>query len=319
MRFLEQLKALSHYGRFLSVVGGITELKKALDWANWYAVKWWEEIYRELGFDAVRRSPFARALYLSLKRWGYVRNDGSLARRPPRPGYPANSYVIDFLQLYESLDGLGAVNMATNRVDENTMQMLYSSALSQRWHEMLREAFVEYAEVTRYSTLAEPLVREGRLTLKVLERHRPQLYLAYDHRRDSVELAALMLGAQKDRCDGRGICVYAVPTACDFVKLVEPVVPNGVDELLLFDVIYFMQDPARELKCLYKIVKQGGVAAVGQTVVESAPGLFALAAAFGIKHVMGWKDVENVLSAAGFKLHKRVLKYFPGYVAAWTA
>jgi hypothetical protein len=59
-----------------------------LKWSEWYAVKWWEEVYSELGLQSIRESVFARALFISLKIRGYLREDGRIKKRPEKPEYP---------------------------------------------------------------------------------------------------------------------------------------------------------------------------------------------------------------------------------------
>ena len=57
---------------------------------------------------------------------------------------------------------------------------------------------------------------------------------------------------------------------------------------------------------------------VGQQVVESTPGLVAMVAAMGAKHVFSWKGVEKMLIASGYELERRYLLYLPYYIAIWN-
>jgi hypothetical protein len=111
----------------VEAAGGVKQLKTALKWSEWYAVKWWREVYGELGLQAVRDGLFARALFVSLKLRGYVDGRGRVGRRPEKPEYPTNSYAVEFVEFHESFDKLGAVNVAANKIDEATLSILYSA------------------------------------------------------------------------------------------------------------------------------------------------------------------------------------------------
>jgi len=123
MRFVEEINVLRYYKPFIEAAGGVGQIKRALGWSTWYAVKWWDEVFSDLGLSSIRESVFARALYISLKIRGYVREDGRNKKRPKKPEYPTNSYAIEFVELHESFDRIGAVNVATNRADENTISI----------------------------------------------------------------------------------------------------------------------------------------------------------------------------------------------------
>ena len=100
-------------------------------------MKWWEEVYSELGLQSIRESVFARALFILLRIRGYLREVGRIKKRPEKPEYPTNSYAIEFVELHESFDRVGAVNVATDKADENTLAVLYSTMLSQGWYRIL--------------------------------------------------------------------------------------------------------------------------------------------------------------------------------------
>jgi len=78
-----------------------------------------------------------------------------------------------------------------------------------------------------------------------------------------------------------------------------------------------MLDPIKELTCISQITGQAGKYLVSQQVAESTPGLVAVVASFGAKHVFSWKGVEQMLKSAGYELTKRHLRYTPYYTAVW--
>lgn len=191
MRFVEEINVLRYYKPFIEAAGGVGQVKRALGWSTWYAVKWWDEVFSDIGLSSIRESVFARALYISLKIRGYVREDGHIKKRPEKPEYPTNSYAIEFVELHESFDRIGAVNVATNRADENTISIVYSTMLSQGWYKILRRTFLQLVGIERHQVIFEPIVKEGHDAMAVLEMHKPKLYIGFDYRRDNLELAAV--------------------------------------------------------------------------------------------------------------------------------
>jgi hypothetical protein len=55
MRFVEELNVLRYYKPFIDAGGGVKQVQTALKWSEWYAVKWWEEVYSELGASVHKR------------------------------------------------------------------------------------------------------------------------------------------------------------------------------------------------------------------------------------------------------------------------
>jgi hypothetical protein len=316
MRLVEELNALRYYKPFIEAGGGVKQVRTALRWSEWYAVKWWEEVYSELGLQSIRESVFARALFISLRIRGYVREDGRIKKRPEKPEYPTNSYAMEFVDLHESFDRIGAVNVAANKADENTLAILYSTMLSQGWYKILRQTFLRLVEIERYPAIFEPIVKEGHTAAAVMEITTPKLYIGFDYRRDNVELASAMLRTRPGECGGR-ICIFQAPTACDAVKIARRYAPSGVDAVLMLHTLYWLLDPVKELTCISQIIAPGGKLLVGQQVVESTPGLIAIEASFGAKHVFSWKGVEQILRSAGYQLSRRYLRYMPYYIAVW--
>jgi len=316
MRFVEEINVLRYYKPFIEAAGGVGQIKRALGWSTWYAVKWWDEVFSDLGFSSIRGSVFARALYISLKIRGYVREDGHIKKRPEKPEYPTNSYAIEFVELHESFDRIGAVNVATNRADENTISIIYSTMLSQGWYKILRRTFLQLVGVERHQVIFEPIVKEGHNAMAVLEMHRPKLYIGFDYRRDNLELAAATLGVKPGECT-KGACLIHASTICDAVHRIRNIAPWGVDAVLLLHTLYWLIDPVRELQCIAAVTGKNTQMLVGQQVVESTPGTLAMVVSMGAKHVFSWKGVENTLKAASFSLQKRYLAYTPYYIAIW--
>jgi hypothetical protein len=55
MRFVEEPNVLRYYKPFVDAGGGgVKQVQTALKWSEWYAVKWWEEVYSELGLQSIR-------------------------------------------------------------------------------------------------------------------------------------------------------------------------------------------------------------------------------------------------------------------------
>jgi len=192
------------------------------------------------------------------------------------------------VELHESFDRLGAVNAATDNADENTLTVLYSTMLSQGWYRILRQTFLRLIEIERYQTIFEPIVKEGQTAMAVMEISTPKMYVGFDYRGDNAELAAAALRVKPGECSGE-ICIFNAPTACDAVKIARGYVPSGVDAVLMLHTLYWMLDPVKELTCISRIMGQESKLMVGQQMAESTPGLVAVVASFGAKHVFSWR------------------------------
>ncbi|AEA12402.1 hypothetical protein TUZN_0918 [Thermoproteus uzoniensis 768-20] len=315
---LDDLNALRHYGRFIKANGGIDEVRKALAWSLWYAVKWWDELRRELGVDA-GGGIFGKALYMALRARGVVDDEGEIVKKVERPERPVNPYAAEFVELHEAFDALGAASVARGIVDRERLRVLYSSMLAQGWYNIMRDTFPDVVKVEKFGKIVEPHCKEGQMAYAVLRRHSPDKYFAYDPEPDDVEAAAALLGASPNTC-GERICVVQTPTICDpHAAETARKFAGQFDAALIFHTLYWMSDPLTELSCLKKALKPGAAVLVGQQVVESTPGLLAIVVSFGAKHVFRWKDVESLLEAAGFKKEKRYTRYSPYYIAVWRA
>jgi SAM-dependent methyltransferase len=314
----DDVNALRHYGKFIKAGGGIGEVRKALAWSTWYAVKWWSELKHELGIDA-DRNILGKALFMSLRARGIIDDGGRLVKRVEAPPRPVNPYSAEFVELHDSFDALGAVEVAKGAVDRDKLRILYSSMLAQGWYDIMRETFLDLVEIGRYLNIVEPHCKEGQLAYAVLRRHQPERYLAYDPDPDDVEATASLLGASPNVCAGK-VCVLQTPTICGpAAREVASKFAGAFDAVLLFHTLYWMADPLAELRCLKALLRPGGRLLVGQQVVESTPGLLAVVVSFGAKHVFRWRDVEALLDAAGFEKERRYTRYSPYYIAVWRA
>jgi len=316
MRFVEEINVLRYYRPFIETGGGVGQVKRALGWSTWYAVKWWDEVFSDLGLSSIRESVFARALYLALKIRGYVEGDGRIKKRPEKPEYPTNSYAIEFVELHESFDKIGAVNVAAGKASRDVLEVVYSTMLSQGWYKLVRRTFLQLVGIERHQVIFEPIVKEGHNIMAVLEVHRPRLYVGYDYRSEDLESAAAALGVKVGDCT-KGICLIHALATCDIISTIKSLAPYGVDAVLLLHTLYWLSDPVGELRCTSSLMGRGARLLVGQQVVESTPGLLAMVTAMGAKHVYSWKGVESTLKAAGFSLEKRYLAHMPYYIAVW--
>lgn len=316
-RFVEDVNVVRYYSDFIKAGGGLDEVKNALRWSVWYALKWWHEIYREGLYK--NNNVFVRALYLSLLENGYIDREGRIIRRIKEPKPPVNTYTAEFVSLHESFDRIGAVKIAANQVDENTIAILYSTMLTQGWYEMMRSTFFKLVGAANFKRLYFPVIKEGHdiASLIGVLQAQPEVVIGYDYRGDSVELSKEVLGngVSVGTCPGRGICIFQATSTCEVADLLGGIQP--VEAAVLFHSLYWMLDPMRDLLCLKRILKPNGYLLVGQQVVESTPGLVAIVSAMGAKHVFRSSDVENIISAAGYKKEKVYLRTTPFYIAVW--
>jgi SAM-dependent methyltransferase len=318
MSFFDELGALRYYRRFIEAGGGIGEIRKALGWSTWYAVKWWEELRNRFSSsEAAKGSVLGRALYLSLMARGIIDDEGKVVKRVERPERPTNPYAVEFMELHDSFDALGAAEVAAGRVGREKLRILYSSMLAQGWYNIMRETFLDLV-LKGYSSVIEPHCKEGQMAHAAIKRG-VEKYFAYDPDPDDVEAAAALLGTRSGSCSD-GVCVYHAASICDdAARAAAESFAGRFDAMLVFHTLYWMADPIAELSCARNLLRPGAAVLVGQQVVESTPGLLAIVVSFGAKHVFKWKDVEAVLRAAGYKFERRYVRYTPYYIAVWTA
>ncbi|MFP3349000.1 MAG: methyltransferase domain-containing protein [Thermoproteus sp.] len=321
-RFVEDLNVTRYYGDFIKAGGGLDEVRNALRWSVWYALKWWYEIYRE----GLHKSGniFVRALYLSLLENGYIDREGRIVKRVKEPRPPVNSYAAEFVGLHESFDKIGAVKIATDQVDENTVGVLLTAMLSQGWYDIMRITFYRLVGVTGARRLFVPILKEGHdvAALLATSQSPPELIVGYDYRPDFVELAREVLGRNVavGSCPGQsGICVFQATSSCEVADALGPQFARSFDSALLFHSLYWMLDPVKDLQCMRRLMKPDGRLLVGQQVIESTPGLVAMVASMGAKHVFRSSDVDNMLAAAGFKRERLYLRTMPFYIAVWRS
>jgi len=77
-----------------------------------------------------------------------------------------------------------------------------------------------------------------------------------------------------------------------------------------------MADLLRELECIGKLLKPGGLY-VAQPTADSMPGYLAILTAMGAQHVYTWKEVEQLMGMR-FALEKRLVKTMPFYGAIFA-
>jgi hypothetical protein len=319
-RLFDFIDMSRYFGDFVRIFGGASEVRNAYIWSIWYALKWWRELYRE-GLHK-SDSPFVKVLYFSLLRSGFINRDGYIVKRVKEPKPPANTFAEEFLELHQSFDRLGAVRIAMNQVDENSVAILYSAMLTQGWNNALRLSFYRLTNAYKYRRLYFPILREGHdaAALIASSPNPPELVVGYDYRADSVELAREILrGSSTSPCPDKGICIYQATCSCEVVDLAGPSARQSIDAAIYFRTLGWTLNPLMELQCARRLLRQGAVVLVAQDVVEFMPSLLALEAVAGAKHVFRAADLDNLLAAAGYRRETLFSKSSPFYAAVWRA
>ena len=295
--YLEFLSVYRYFKEYIEASGGLLELKKALDWSVWYAVKWWREI-RETG--AAGDNVFAKSLYTSLLLQGFIDEDGNIKKEVEKPELPKGLYAREWVEMHERFDQLGAAKIARDEVDRNALEILYSDIQIQGWHRIMIKTFLKAARMVSGLAILEPYSKEGHLAVLVYEDYAPSLYVGYEPNAALVDIAKSVAPQAR---------FIAAPSACD--------IREKFDAVLLIEKMQWMPDPAKELECIKKALKGGGLLYIAQPVVESMPGYLAITSALGAVHVFTWKQVENLLKMH-FTLEKRLIKTMPFYGAVWA-
>ncbi|MEM1598216.1 MAG: class I SAM-dependent methyltransferase [Pyrobaculum sp.] len=286
-----------YFKEYIEASGGFFELKKALDWSIWYAAKWWREVW-EAGLGS-SKNVFVKALYESLLLRGLIREDGSPKGDVKKPELPKGVYAREWVEMHQKLDEIGAVKIAGDEADRNALDLLYSDIQLQGWHRIMVKTFLKAVGAQSQVAVVEPYSREGHLAALYYEDYSPGIYVGYDPNPSYAELARAVAPQAK---------FVTTSTACELAE--------KFDVALLIEKMQWMPDPAKELECIGRALKQGGALYVAQPVVESMPGYLAITAALGAVHVYTWKQVEGLLGMY-FKLEKRLIKTMPFYGAVW--
>lgn len=294
--YLELLSVFRYFREYIEAADGALELKKALDWSVWYAAKWWKEI-KEAG--VARSNAFVKALRESLYFHGVLDERGDIKREVKKPELPKGLYAREWVEMHERLDQIGAVKIANDEADRNALELLYSDIQVQGWHRIMVKAFLKAVKMPRGLALLEPYSKEGHLAALVYEDHTPSLYLGYEPNQSLVEIARYVAPHAK---------FVAATSACD--------IGGDFDAALMVEKMQWMPDPAKELECIKKRLREGGVVYVAQPVAESMPGYLAIMAALGAVHVFTWRQVESLLKMH-FTPERRLIKTMPFYGAVW--
>jgi len=295
--YLEFPAVYRFFREYIEAAGGIFELKKALDWSVWYAVKWWRELVNA-GAHRIQNT-FVKALYNALLTRGIIDEEGGVRRDVKKPEMPKGIYAREWVEMHQNFDSIDVVKVARDEVDRNVLDLFYSDLQIQGWHRIMIKTFFKAVGMRNDGAVLEPYSREGLLAVLYFEDYKPRLYVGYDSSPSLVELA------KKTAPEGTFVTANS---ACD--------VSGRFDVVLLVEKMQWFPDPARELECIWRAMAPGGRLYVAQPVVESMPGYLAIHAALGAIHVYSWKDVENLLQMH-FKLERRLIKTMPFYGAVW--
>jgi hypothetical protein len=130
-----------HFRDYIETSGGIFELKKALDWSVWYAAKWWREIHSAGAVNL--KKPFVKALYLSLRAKGVIDEDGRVVKEVKKPESP-KGLSREWVEMHQLFDELGAVRVARDEVDRNSLDLLFSEQ-AMGWHRVMINGFLKPA------------------------------------------------------------------------------------------------------------------------------------------------------------------------------
>jgi len=296
--FLEFPSVLKYFRDYVEASGGILELKKALDWSVWYAAKWWREIHSAGAVNL--RKPFVKALYMSLRAMSVIDEDGKVVKEVKKPELPKGLYAREWVEMHQQFDELGAVRVARDEVDRNSLDLLFSDIQAMGWRRFLVNGFLKACGEFEGRAVLEPFSREGHLAQFYLEGYKPAAYLGYDPNPSLVEVAKQVVP---------NATFTAVSSACQ--------ISGQFDVVLLVEKLQWMADPLRELECISKLLKPGGKLYVAQPTADSMPGYLAILTAVGAQHVYTWTEVEQLI-AIRFALEKRLVKTMPFYGAIFA-
>jgi SAM-dependent methyltransferase len=292
------LAVLKYLWDYVEASGGIFELKKALDWGVWYAAKWWREIHSAGAVNL--KKPFVKALYLSLRTMRVIDEDGRVVKEVKKPELPKGFYAREWVEMHQLFDELGAVRVARDEVDRNSLDLLFSDIQAMGWHRIMVNGFLKACGESEGHAVLEPFSREGLLALLYLEGYKPAAYLGYDPNPSLVEVARQVVP---------NATFTAVSSACQL--------SGQFDVVLLVEKLHWMADPLRELECIGKLLKPGGKLYVAQPTADSMPGYLAILTATGAQHVYTWTEVEQLIGIR-FALEKRLFKTIPFYGAIFA-
>lgn len=305
--WMDALSMLRRFRGYLAGAGGVADMMNALRWSVWYAVKWWNEAKAAGRTEA----PVAKALYRSLLYHGYIDEEGRVVRRLEEPGRPKGPYAQEWLALHESFD------RAFPKVldgDVDTARMLFQAMQAQGWYKLWRDDFLKAAGF-KGRRVFEPKMRGGHNAVDIYAEYAPELYAGYEEGEESVEiLLEAAPNVAVGECPGSGVCVLKAASACELVDVLAGL---AVEEVLLFNVLNWMDDPAREVACIKRAAPKATFY-VGQPVVETMPGFLAINTAAGALYVFSRDEVEGLLEAAGLRRRRLLLREVPFYASVWA-
>jgi len=296
--YLEFPSVWKYFRDYIEASGGILELKKALDWSVWYAAKWWREIHSAGAVNL--KKPFVKALYLSLRAKRIIDEEGRVVKEVKKPELPKGLYAREWVEMHQQFDELGAVRVARDEVDRNSLDLLFSDIQAMGWHRVMVTGFLKACGESEGHAVLEPFTREGHLAQLYLEGYRPAAYLGYDPNPSLVEVAKQVVP---------NATFTAASSACQL--------SGQFDVVLLVEKLQWMADPLRELECISKLLKPGGRLYVAQPTADSMPGYLAILTATGAQHVYIWTEVEQLIGMR-FVLEKRLVKSMPFYGAIFA-
>jgi SAM-dependent methyltransferase len=229
-----------------------------------------------------------------------IDEDGKVVKEVKKPELPKGLYAREWVEMHQQFDELGAVRVARDEVDRNSLDLLISDIQTMGWHRVLVNSFLKACGESDGHAVLEPFSREGHLAQLYLEGYKPAAYLGYDPNSSLVEVAKQVVP---------NATFTAVSSACQL--------SGQFDVVLLVEKLQWMADPLRELECISKLLKPGGKLYVAQPTADSMPGYLAILTATGAQHVYTWTEVEQLVGIR-FVLEKRLVKTMTFYGAIFA-
>ncbi|MFN7106435.1 MAG: hypothetical protein ACK4M3_07640, partial [Pyrobaculum sp.] len=254
--------------QIVETFGGRREVNKIREWGLWFGARWWQ-------MRKEARTPLVRALRVGLTAVGVIDGAGNLKKKPQQPQPPFNSYVAEHVEFLDIVDRA----IETFDIDRNSVEIVLSGLQLQKWR--LQVARWLLGQASPGQTAVEPLPGDGVLAA-IATQEMSLRYIAYG---PWVELAAAAAPEAK---------FHKATSACEIVE--------RPDVAVLFEKLPWLVDPVRELWCLYRALRPGGLALVAEPEAASSPAYAGALAALGALRAVTRGDIEKFLNAAGFKL-----------------
>jgi len=263
------LTAPLYFRELIQLFGGFREVNNLMKWLNYYGFKWFREL-REAGVSRSRS-------YLAyvLERAVEIQGLGHVEKPSKRP---TNTFLLQALDVAESLDGLGMVAVARGEVDSDMVSVLVDSFLTSEFYTFLSIAMFRLFGADRCTSVLMPYAYKG-VEAEVLRGFNEGLVIH--------EPEYQLPGAAKALCDLEAECAVSI---------------------YLF---HRSRAVLNDLRCLRSKVRRLGVAALP---LEAPPSLVAIGAAAGFLNFYKSAEMQQLLKHAGFKGGKVYLKK-PYFVA----